>query len=507
MQPLLRQLALVLVIACATSVVSQAQAPVLRGELVIEGTVDSSYGFSIERVVSNGGGGNVGGVVLRGTFSDSISVEGSRLTSRGLADGFLCSVDDRLRLQWLKSFGGAGYDAITCMAPLPDGGLVVGMLCGAGVNGVTSYRIGEVTFSGRGGADAVVFAMNADGTVRWVRNDGSFNAEYPTSITVLSDSLIIVAGVFLRESRFGTESVSDSCEISGYVQAITKNGAHRWVRVVRGAALDGPPLAVRIQPLHIHAMPNGTAEVVVTSSEAIVWSDSTIAGPNAELYGTTAIITIDSDGKEVDIVGLATCPAAQTVFGSNDVSISAASAEYVANACTALPFDVITFRADARTTHVNSVDVPSPGVKQIRSSARGRLISGSTDQRALILALEPQGNERWRYLHNTLSGAMYDAFETDSAITAVVMSDKLSLLQFGFSTGVLDDANAEREHLDKRVITSAELSAFIRDGCEVWSLTGCRLWVNGSSASKPIVPQVCMLRRDSGAVALVLLVD
>lgn len=492
MQPLI-----ILAFALVIPLVCVAQPPALRSVLTIEGEADSTYGLSLERLLTT----EV--TVLRGAFVDAISAEGARYASRGLADGFLLAVSSNLRPQWLQTFGGPGYDAITCMQSLPDGGLVVGMVCGAGVDGITTYRIGDVTFTGRGGADAVVFVVNADGSVRWVRNDGAINAEYPTSISVVDDSLIVVAGIFVQKSRFGSENVSDSADVSGYVQAISPTGMHKWVRVVRGIGVNGVSSAVQVDARHVHAS-SGRIGIVVQSTESIRWGDSTLSVSADLQKRTTAIVYADALGNTLGIDGVETCIAEQTVFGSFHDNISAAASENAADACITSPVDAITWRADARSPKAQRSLVLVPQVVRTRRvSARagdaGAFISGGTEAKPLLLALDDQGNERWRYVH-PVGGLMYDAVQSDASITAVTRGTNIELLSLDLASAVDDNERARVERdvnivYNHTVIYNDNLRELNANGYTLMTLTGARIEVSESSStmSQPLAPQVCIL--------------
>ncbi len=485
--------ALVLPFACA------AQAPTLRSVLNVEALADSTYGFSLERLITTQS------VVLRGAFTESIAVDGVRFTSRGLADGFLLCVDDRLRRQWLRTFGGPGYDAVTCIAPLPDGGLAVGMLCGAGVDGITSYRVGDVTFSGRGGADAVVFVINADGSLRWVRNDGAINAEFPTSIAVLNDTLIVVVGIFVRQSRFGPENVADSAEISGYVQAIDMSGNHRWVRVVRGRGVNGSSTAVQVDVRYVHTASTRIG-VVVQSTESLRWGDSTLVVSTGVQQPTTAAVYADAQGNELGISGVVTCVAEQTVFGSRREAITAATAEYATDSCTPIPFDAVAWRADALAFSTQRLPVQTPHVRRTREGVRGTLIAGNAASQPLLLALSADGNERWRYEYGTQNGgSMCDAIEADASVIAVVVSPNIELLRLDLPSGV-DGTEVARMSAIANIVYNDELRELRNAEYTLMTLTGSRIEETTASSpfSRPLAPQVCILLHASKPSRVVL---
>ena len=475
-------LVFVLPIACA------AQSPTLRSVLGVVGRTDSTFGFSLERLRTTEA------AVLRGAFVDEISVEGARYTSRGLADGFLLCVNNNLRRQWLQIFGGPGYDAITCMKPLPDGGLAVGMICGAGADGITTYRIGDVTFTGRGGADAVVFVLNTDGTVRWVRNDGAINAEYPTSIAIVDDSLIVVAGIFIQKSRFGSENIADSAEISGYVQAISLAGIHRWVRVVHGRGVNGSSAAVQVDVRHVHAT-SGRIGVVVQSTESIRWGDSTLVVSTEPQKRTTAVVYVGAMGNILGIEGVETCVAERTSFGSFLNNICAAAAEFATDACIAFPVDAITWRADARSPEARRSFVPAPQVIRTHDVVAGPLISGATETQPLVLALDNQGNERWRYVYPTPEGGlMYDAMQSEALIIAVARSTNVELLSLDLPSAVDGNKNTRMER-DANIVYNSNIRELLADGYTLMTLTGARVTESAASSpySQTLAPQVCIL--------------
>ncbi|MDZ4745504.1 MAG: hypothetical protein SGJ05_05830 [bacterium] len=448
--------------------------------------------------------------LIRGAFTDRISVQNLTNTSRGSSDGFLLNVDDELRPLWLNTYGGPGYDAITCMAPLPDGGLVVGMICGSGVDGITVYTIGNTTFTGRGNSDAVVFVVNADGTLRWARNDGAFNAEYPTFLTVVNDTLIVVAGVFVKQSRFGTQTVTDSAEISGYVQAIDMSGNHRWVQVIRGKGLEGGSLAVQIDVLHVSATSNGRIDIVARTSETLSWGDSTLyVDP---FFQSRPVVTLSADleGNALAIGTAASCLPESTAFAKMNDTLCSASAEFANTPCVYSVFDIIGFRWPVSITQPVRIPVQLPQVHAMRQGLQGPLISGETTSVPLVLALDGQGKELWRYTLGSFdNGSMYDAVQTDTSVIAVALARSeqflplflpvnpaslvVLLLQHPI-TGV-NDENRESQYGAianpvNRIVYYDEVRHLLSNGYTLTSLTGAQLC---SPLQQPLTTQVCIL--------------
>jgi hypothetical protein len=186
-------------------------------------------------------------VYVVGGFADSLVVGTQRLRSRGQKDAFVAAYTSRLEPLWVVQFGGPGSDAATCGVLVSGSGLVVGMYCGANMANLTSYTIGDVTYSSRGEADVVVARLDADGNTAWSRNDGSENADYPINLHRFADGTLLVVGGFFRSTRIGTLvlGATDALE-SGYLQALDTSGNHRWVAPVLSRKSDDYVAFVRL---------------------------------------------------------------------------------------------------------------------------------------------------------------------------------------------------------------------------------------------------------------------
>ncbi|MBI2794593.1 MAG: hypothetical protein HYX66_08115 [Ignavibacteria bacterium] len=168
-------------------------------------------------------------IYVGGAFSGTLSVGQYTIESDALLDAFICAFDEQLNPLWLKRFGGNGTDIVTCMTVVPGKGLVAGLLCGANTVGFPTYLIGDVLYTGRGSADAVIALLDSEGDVDWSRNDGDVNPEQPLSIAIINDGFAVV-GEFVGTSRFDTVVVKAPRESAGYLQRLDKEGNQLWIR-------------------------------------------------------------------------------------------------------------------------------------------------------------------------------------------------------------------------------------------------------------------------------------
>lgn len=169
-----------------------------------------------------------------GAFADSLMLGGYVLTSRGDVDGFCAALNYNLQVEWVVQFGGPFRDAAKGVTVLPDNSLIVVGYCGANSDASTSYVLGDVTYSGRGDADAVVLRLSHDGMVVWSRNDGGTAADVARSVTSLNDGSLIITGSFTGNARFDavTVAASESSQ-HGYMQCLRNNGEQIWVLPIR----------------------------------------------------------------------------------------------------------------------------------------------------------------------------------------------------------------------------------------------------------------------------------
>lgn len=162
-----------------------------------------------------------------GSYMGTLYVGSDSLVSRGERDGFIVCLDLRMQLLWMQTIGGPGFDGVDDITIVPNDGVIATMSCGAGTASITTYTIGDITFSGRGNTDVATAWFGRDGSLKWARNDGAENFETPSRIHRFQDGTIAVIGSFGSQSRFGTEQIVCGKSVTGgFVQLLSSGGEH-----------------------------------------------------------------------------------------------------------------------------------------------------------------------------------------------------------------------------------------------------------------------------------------
>lgn len=177
-------------------------------------------------------------VYVYGSYSGTLYVGSDSLVSRGERDGFIVCLDLQMQVLWMQGIGGPGYDGVDDIKILPNDGVIAVMSCGAGTASITTYTIGDITFSGRGNNDVATAWFARDGSLKWARNDGGESFEYPTRVHRFPDGTIAVIGTFGSSSRFGNEQIVCGQNVSGgFVQLLSSGGEH--VSVAHSVSVPG----------------------------------------------------------------------------------------------------------------------------------------------------------------------------------------------------------------------------------------------------------------------------
>ena len=134
-----------------------------------------TFGASGDETVTGLADSGDGGVLVTGEFRDSITIQGTTLTSVGSDDVYLAKFDSNGLLAWAKSFGGTSADSSRGLASDEAGNVYwSGSFLG-------TASVGESTLSNAGNADAFVVKYDENGTLGWAKSFGG--ATRPTTAT------------------------------------------------------------------------------------------------------------------------------------------------------------------------------------------------------------------------------------------------------------------------------------------------------------------------------------
>jgi uncharacterized delta-60 repeat protein len=200
------------------------------------GGADGDIAYSVQQTVD-------GGFIVAGA-TRSFSAGNSAWVLKLNADG---------SVEWQKAYGGSGGPSVNYAASsiqqTADGGYIV-----AG------------SFNYYGMIDALIFKLNADGSVAWQKTYGGISSDSASSIQQTTDGGYIVAGY---TSSFGAGSAD------AWVLKLDKNGGIMGCNNVTIAASSASTLVTSAIPVNTTIVPS-TATYVALSSTATV-SNSTAA--------------------------------------------------------------------------------------------------------------------------------------------------------------------------------------------------------------------------------------
>lgn len=180
---------------------------------------------------------------LGGTSNSPISGNKTAL-NKGEMDYWVIALSTSGEELWQQTFGGSDIDALTTMARLPDGNLLLG--------GVSSSPAGaDRTDALIGLADFWLVKINPLGQKIWDRAYGGSGSQRLRTMTVLSDGRILMAGH--SDSPISGDK-TEACygDIDGWLLMTDANGNKLWDRTIGGTGTDAI-VALAISDGHIYA--------------------------------------------------------------------------------------------------------------------------------------------------------------------------------------------------------------------------------------------------------------
>lgn len=230
-----------------------------------------------------------GSVIIAGSFWGSALVDGSRI-SGDARDGFVANFSSEGRLRWVQTVTGPDEERVLALALDGEGNVLIG-----GTSTGAEIRIGESRLRPPGAAaGAWMASLSASGSFRWGHAFGGDPrlAEYDITeyaslddIAVSPEGVIVAVGYVGENADFGEGPRASMGSFDGFVVALNRDGALRWVR---------SPYA-RITSDYVDrvgALPDGTF---------VVNGD----GPTRNGYptGRVGLMRLDSAGNEVALDG------------------------------------------------------------------------------------------------------------------------------------------------------------------------------------------------------------
>lgn len=146
---------------------------------------------------------DLGEIYLCGRYDTSFTLGSGTLPGLGGLDGFLAKLSPTGSLLWMKSLGGAGFDAALDLSLSATGDVVV-----------TGYFQGEADFGGLAlqasdslDQDAFVVRFDQNGNALWAKRLGGLSLDKGTGIEIDANDYIWVQGAFAGSAWFGQQKL------------------------------------------------------------------------------------------------------------------------------------------------------------------------------------------------------------------------------------------------------------------------------------------------------------
>ncbi len=166
--------------------------------------------------------------------------------------------------QWVKNFGGTGYDV--------GNSIVVDHLGNIVSTGYfdSTFNFGGFNISTNGAYDIFIAKYNSVGNVIWVRTAGGINYDYGVSVTVDNQNNVLVTGTFNQSATFDTTRLTGYGGDDIFVAKYDPNGTLLWVKKAGGINYETAGKIVTDNLNNVY--------VTGSYSNSATFDDSTITG-------------------------------------------------------------------------------------------------------------------------------------------------------------------------------------------------------------------------------------
>ncbi|MEZ4359979.1 MAG: hypothetical protein R3B48_07360 [Kofleriaceae bacterium] len=172
-----------------------------------------------------------GAAAIAGAFAGTLRVGDREVSSGGLRDGFVATLDAAGQVASLVRLGGAGDDGLTAVGCRGDAVAIAGTFGpGAELRGATLPRVAERS----GASDAVVALLRAGGVV-WQRSFGGAAEDLPLDLTFTDAGELAVVGVARGELALGGVTHQVAGPADGYLARWSLEG-----ELIGSLRLGGP---------------------------------------------------------------------------------------------------------------------------------------------------------------------------------------------------------------------------------------------------------------------------
>ena len=224
-----------------------------------------------------------GHIIIVGAFAKSVTLGGSKLTSKGTDDLFVVKLDSKGKVIWAKSFGGLKRDRARHVDVDKSGNVYVG---GYFNSTVFFGNSAQVT---KGNHDVFVMKLDKNGVFQWVTTLGGKNFDECEAIVVDDLGSVYAVGSFKTTMTVGNITLKHKGETDIFVMRLSqKGGVVKWIKAFGGTGGDiARSVTVR----------KATGELYVTGhfSGSIQFDKNTLLGSKAN--PNLFVVGLDSGGN------------------------------------------------------------------------------------------------------------------------------------------------------------------------------------------------------------------
>ena len=186
--------------------------------------------------MSFGGTGEDWGYSMTPTSDDGVLISGFTQSNdgdfkgmnRGLFDIFVMKLDMDGNVEWKKIFGGTGDDQLRSMIQSSDGGVLI--------TGNTNSNDGDFKGMNKGNTDIFVMKLDEDGEIKWTKLFGGRFIEYGMSVATTSNDGILITGY--SNSDDGDFNGMNKGDMDIFVIKLDSEGNIVWKKSFGGSSID-----------------------------------------------------------------------------------------------------------------------------------------------------------------------------------------------------------------------------------------------------------------------------
>ncbi len=170
-----------------------------------------------------------GGYILGGTSGSNISGDKTEI-SFGARDYWVVKLDASGNIQWQNTIGGSDEDFITSIQQTTDGGYILGGWSKSDISG-------NKTKDNHGSYDYWVLKLNATGAIQWQNTFGGKDDDRLSSLQQTTDGGYILGGNS-NSNVSGDKTENSNGYVDYWVLKLDKEGAIQWQNTIGGNGAD-----------------------------------------------------------------------------------------------------------------------------------------------------------------------------------------------------------------------------------------------------------------------------